>query len=600
MTQVKLARKTLRSYQKDGCRVMYNAYRSETKRGLAQVPTGGGKSLMIAAIVKVETTKHQGRVLVVSHSAVLLDQNRDEYLEYTGLPPEMAGRIGAGSKENLTAPAVFGVNISAANYLEDLGDFSLIIIDEAHRINISRDSKYSEIIDHHQEKGAAFLGFTATPFRLDNGDIYGDGNSRFAAKKLFPKLDFKIEEKDLIGTDHLVDYRLPTNRVSSLIEEEHIKETLAGVSKQTANHMIDATEISVNMLLGLLSHERLSRNCTMVFCCSIAHVKSIEKALNNHPDNLLDLTVAIHSKDGRTKEQKKEVFKEIREGAYTYVLTVDALTTGFNAPIVDCVALLRPTYSASLYTQIVGRGLRPYPGKEDCLLIDMAGNYDRFGCPFNPKLPEKNSFGRKSEDNTDYSGVLCMSCFINYVEEDGKICKQCASDKEMEREERKLRLEEIKIATGDGYGGTMKLLDIKEHRKPAWEDPDNFDYHAILIGEVNDEIVTRKVRIGHENRQRSVTTKALFIKSDGVNYMPKTVKLEKSVYNGNKFTSLTATSTESIALPDKKDQCNHRHIEAFSDEYFTCVDCEARLRIDNKYYTELLVKRSDYNLENRG
>jgi DNA repair protein RadD len=132
-----------------------------------------------------------------------------------------------------------------------------------------------------------------------------------------------------------------------------------------------------------------------------------------------------------TGKERKGLLDEIREGKFRAVASVGVLTTGFDAPIVDCVVLLRPTLSASLFVQMCGRSLRPYPGKTNSLILDMAGNFDRFSCLETPLVKSSDFKEEKKAEKTEDAGTdpevdyfLCHVCGTR-LRKGARFCKYC-------------------------------------------------------------------------------------------------------------------------------------------------------------------------------
>jgi DNA repair protein RadD len=113
--------------------------------------------------------------------------------------------------------------------------------------------------------------------------------------------------------------------------------------------------------------------------------------------------------DGDTPD-REEIFEKIRAGEYKAVVSIGTLTTGFDAPIVDCIVMLRATKSTSLFVQICGRGLRPYQGKENLLILDFAQNFTRFGTLENPMVTNMGLKQKSDSSEGSEQKKNCDSC----------------------------------------------------------------------------------------------------------------------------------------------------------------------------------------------
>jgi DNA repair protein RadD len=227
----------------------------------------------------------------------------------------------------------------------------------------------------------------------------------------------------LINRGFLSDYIFPP--IDTIINTEGIK-TSAGDYNLKQLEAASSTEKVVSECVAKWLAYGSTRNCSMFFCVSRAHGRLVEKEIAKYIGNHNVCYV-----DGETKN-RGEILKDIVAGKYKAVVSIAALTTGFDAPIVDCVVLLRATKSASLFVQICGRGLRIYPGKANCLVLDMAGNFERFGSIENPlskarPIPneKKNLDGtEEGEEPKDIPLKDCPNCALS-VPIGVKVCEYC-------------------------------------------------------------------------------------------------------------------------------------------------------------------------------
>ena len=356
---------TLRPYQQDAVEFTLRHFRKSRDPAVIVLPTGAGKSLIIAELAKIA----KGRVLVLAHVKELVEQNYEKFTSY-GLD---AGIYSAGlSQKDVTGKVIFGSIQSVAraskNFFED---FSLVVIDECHRVNLESGTQYLEVLKKIWEsnKMICVLGLTATPYRLDSGWIYQYNYRGFVTSiqpKLFKKCIFELTLSDMIKAKFLtepvqIDAPVASYDFSSLklipvsesFKLSEIEEILKDQSRITPVIIQNIVELSKDRL-GVL-----------IFTASVRHAAEI---LNYLPKGESALIVGDTPGEDRDK-----IVTEFKDRKIKYLVNVSVLTTGFDAPHVDVIAILRPTESVALYQQIVGRGLRLYPEKHDCLVLDYTG-----------------------------------------------------------------------------------------------------------------------------------------------------------------------------------------------------------------------------------
>ena len=314
---------------------------------------------MIAELAK----RARGRVLVLAHVKELVAQNHAKYCAY-GLEADI---FAAGLQQKESAgKVVFGSVQSVARNLPLFdGAFSLLIVDECHRISDDDDSQYQQIIQHLQKTNPQLrlLGLTATPYRLGKGWIYqyhyhgftrGDGASLFRDCIYELPLRYMIKNGFLVPPERLdmpivqYDFSRLEARSNGLFSEADLNRELKRQNRVTPHIISQIVEYAED------------RKGVMIFAATVEHAREIHGLLPTGEAALVSAETPAAERDALI-----EAFKQQR---LRYLVNVAVLTTGFDAPHVDLIAILRPTESVSLYQQIVGRGLRLAPGKEDCLI----------------------------------------------------------------------------------------------------------------------------------------------------------------------------------------------------------------------------------------
>ena len=421
---------TLRPYQLEAVEATINHFRRHPEPALIVLPTGAGKSLVIAELAK----RARGRVLVLAHVKELVAQNHAKYCAY-GLEADI---FAAGLQQKESAgKVVFGSVQSVARNLPLFdGAFSLLIVDECHRISDDDDSQYQQIIQHLQKTNPQLrlLGLTATPYRLGKGWIYqyhyhgftrGDSASLFRDCIYELPLRYMIKHGFLVPPERLdmpivqYDFSRLEARSNGLFSEADLNRELKRQNRVTPHIISQIVEYADD------------RKGVMIFAATVEHAREIHGLLPNGEAALVSAETPPAERDALIEAFKQQHLR--------YLVNVAVLTTGFDAPHVDLIAILRPTESVSLYQQIVGRGLRLAPGKTDCLILDYAGN------PHDLYSPEVGTPKGKS-DNVPVQ-VFCPACgFANtfwgkttadgtLIEHFGRRCQGWFEDDEGHREQ---------------------------------------------------------------------------------------------------------------------------------------------------------------------
>lgn len=402
----------LRDYQRDAVSATLKHFRKTNDSAVIVLPTGSGKSLVIAELARLAKRK----ILVLTHVKELVEQNHQKFESY-GLT---AGIYSAGLKQKNTQHQVTFASIqSAARNLQDFAQpYSLIIIDECHRVNIEdkdedNSNQYQQIITQLTKVNpeVKLLGLTATPYRLGLGWIYRThyrGFVRSENKRPFEHCIFELPLRNLIKREfltppHLIDATIEHYDFSSLSPTRSGEYSLSDTNHYLNNNL-RVTQGIIEQVIELADE----RQGIMIFAATVEHAEEI---LNYLPETESALII------GATNNQERDsLIRDFKEKRIKYLVNVSVLTTGFDAPHVDMIAILRPTQSVSLYQQIIGRGLRLSPGKKDCLVVDYTGNdFDLY----QPEVGEK-----KPNSQAKPVQVICPSCefaniFWGITDDDG-------------------------------------------------------------------------------------------------------------------------------------------------------------------------------------
>ena len=383
----------LRPYQQEAVEKTIAHFRKTDNAAVIVLPTGAGKSLVIAELARIAKQK----ILVLAHVKELVEQNAEKYSSY-GL---QASIFSAGLKQkSLSHQVTFASVQSLSRNLSQLNEhYSLLIIDECHRVSDDENSQYLKIIKTLKENNPKLkvLGLTATPYRLGIGWIYHKhyhGFVRGSEASPFKQCIFELPLRYMIKNQFLtppkeVDAALSHYDFSSLKSD-----SFGRFNQDDLNTLLKENTRATQSICSNILTLSETRKGVMVFAATVRHAQEV---LSYFPQQHSALIT------GDTPAQKRdEIIHSFKSKRLKYLINVSVLTTGFDAPHVDFIAILRPTESVSLYQQIVGRGLRLSEGKLDCLVIDYAGNgFDLF-------YPEVGN--KKVDSDNEPVQVLCPGC----------------------------------------------------------------------------------------------------------------------------------------------------------------------------------------------
>ncbi len=398
----------LRPYQQEAVQNTLQFFRKRREPAVIVLPTGAGKSLVIAELARIA----KGRVLVLAHVKELVEQNHQKYTSY-GL---QAGIFSASlGQKDRSQKAIFG-SVQSVARAEDsfFDDFSLLVIDECHRVAEEGSTQYQEIIQKLTDRNPnlAILGLTATPYRLGMGWIFEVGHNgeiKTDKKRFFKQCVYELPLTYMIKNQYLttpvkVDIPVTCYDFSELFEKGE-RYTTADVEVVLKSQK-RLTPLIVKNIVDIAT--KFNRKGVMIFSSTVKHAEEIMQHLPADQARIVLGDTEIRERDQIVEDFKNRKFK--------YLVNVSVLTTGFDAPHVDVIAIMRPTESNALYQQIIGRGLRLSEGKKDCFILDYTGmSHDIFAPTVRDKKPAKDTVPVR---------VPCPECefendFWGYVDDDG-------------------------------------------------------------------------------------------------------------------------------------------------------------------------------------
>jgi DNA repair protein RadD len=370
----------LRPYQAPVAKIVFDFIKANPDgHPLVAIPTGGGKTIILAEITKQAIKKWPStKVLIISHVKEILNQNYEALEKHTGFNIGIySAGIGRREIEKVTVAGIHSI-FRKPHLFED---YHLIIIDECHRIPRGENTMYLKFFAGL--KKPKYLGLTATPYRLGSGLIYGKEEGH-----IFTDLVYDLTSKEkfnkLIEDGYLCNLKVQATDME--LDTDRIRTVAGDFDNKELSARFDVTKIT-KMAVAEIIRAGQNYKKWLIFAIDIEHAENIAEELagNDIP------TMVIHSK---MEFDRDTVIKHYKLGTFRVIVNVNVLTTGFDDPEIDLIALLRPTKSPVIHVQTIGRGLRIAEGKDHCLVLDFSGNTERLG-PINDIVIKKKGKGKK-------------------------------------------------------------------------------------------------------------------------------------------------------------------------------------------------------------
>jgi DNA repair protein RadD len=396
------------------------------------LPTGSGKSHIVAALCKDALQNWpETRVLMLTHVKELIEQNAEKMRLHWPAAPMGIYSAGIG-KRDIGEPITFAGIQSVRTKAELLGHLDLVIIDECHLVNHKEEGGYRKLLADLKAINPALrvVGLTATPYRLGHGLITDK-------PALFDALLEPVSIEELVFKGYLSTLRskvtkakLDTSRVHTRGGEFIESELQAAVDTDDNNQRV------VQEVIALAG----DRKAWLVFCTGVQHAEHVAEVLRQHG-------VAAQCVTGETpKAERKRMLDDFKAGKLRALTNANVLTTGFDYPDIDLIAMLRPTMSASLYVQMAGRGMRVKSHADHCLVLDFAGVVEMHGPIVAVQPPKKGGDG-----DGEAPVKVCDTC-DELVHISAKECPSCGHPfPEPEEKNLKLRNDDIMGMEGKDF-----------------------------------------------------------------------------------------------------------------------------------------------------
>lgn len=473
----------LRDYQEEAIEALFDYFQNYggtnpdgtpvDANPLIGLPTGTGKAVVQAFFIKKALERFPNtRIIAATHVKELIKQNSKKVQSVWPLAP--IGVYSAGLKSrDFIQPVVFGGIQSMRNKPEIFGRRDLLLIDEAHLLSPNSDTSYVKFIDYLRYGGnpenppvwanpyLKVIGFTATPYRLGLGHMTNGS--------IFTHMAYDITDID--GFDRLLakGYICPLipKKTKTELDVSNVGMSNGDFKQNELQNAVDQQSVTYSALQEVVE-QGYNRASWLIFATGIEHAVHIHEMLNSAfgiPTGL------VHSgnKDYKRNEKQNEADLEAwKRGELRAIVNMNSLTTGIDHPPCDLIAVLRPTMSPGLWVQMLGRGTRPfdyfklsleeqiemayYQGyiKENCIVLDFAGNTRRLGPINDPVIPKPKGKGPPG----DAPVKICEKC-ATYNHASARVCVVCDY--------------EFPINTEDNISAKSSNLELLRSNMPQFE-----------------------------------------------------------------------------------------------------------------------------------
>ncbi len=339
----------LRDYQQEALKTVQNAFKKGISNQLIVLPTGSGKTIIMASIARHFDTK----VLLLAHREELIKQAKEKFKLYW---PTADIGICKAKQNEISKQIVIGSVQSCyqPKRLKQLKEqnFDILMIDEAHHTESSSYQKIIVELGFKDDPSKLLLGVTATPDRADKKNL-GD---------TFDKIVFSRSIGSMIRAGYLPP--VIGRRLLTTCSLKGVKSKFGDFIAKQLSHAVNTTDR--NQFIVDKYKEHASNRKAVAFCVDVAHTKALAATFKKNGVKAAPVWGTM------PKEDRERVLKKLHTGTLNVVTSCELLTEGFDEETISAIIMARPTKSKSLYIQMVGRGLRKHPTKENCLVLDFT------------------------------------------------------------------------------------------------------------------------------------------------------------------------------------------------------------------------------------
>lgn len=513
----------------------------DKKKILITVPTGGGKAILLAEYA----SKIKGRCLIVVPNTELREQAIeklkmvDPHIDVgsvQGAINQVSNKVIVATRQSLTH--------SRSTRIEQMlqhGNFDTIIIDEVHQAV----DQVKKIIHRIKIKNIKIIGLTATPWNRKLNEVF-DG------------MDYYISILDMIMQNYLCEpLALMVHSKTNLSD---VKTTAGEFNQKELEDAVDTVERNELIVKSYQEYAK-DRKSALVFCVGIEHLNHVVEEFNRDGIYCKGVDSTYNAED------RKSIIEEFKSGKLPVLVNCGVLTVGFDYPRLDCIILARPTKSKILYTQILGRGLRIHPEKENALIIDIndiVRKHDLMSLSSVFDIPIKS--GETIRKATDR---------VKKEKEDEEIRKQKEELRKVERE--RIKQEEMKIVAEKIKLFNKDMKAAFENTKLDWFRCDNLSYiltyakdvHYVIEG-VNNKFCVYNVVTEKENKHIELIIEFNNVK-DAITYVDKRSKK-------NTYTDKNSDWKSDPATDGQRKYCSWAKSKSDAHKYFCASSISGMLK----------------------
>jgi DNA repair protein RadD len=386
-----------RDYQETAVNRTFDYLNASTGNGVIVMPTGTGKSHVIAGIVeRALAVRPNARVQMLTTAQELIEQNLEKLQDAWPAAPVGVFSAGLNRKQDYL-PVTFGGIKSMVNAVDRFGPVDLTIIDECHKVSPSDDTMFAQYHNELRKKNPYLrtIGLTATDWRMGMGKIAGPGN-------FFDDIIINMATTEgfnwFINQGYLV--KLLPRPTETQYDLSKVRVSSGEYNQNEMQAVMDDDRKTYAALQETL-HWGFNRRKWLVFAAGVKHAETTCAMLNS----MGIPTTVVHK--GIPKKERRQRILDYKAGKYRCIVNNNILTTGFDDPGIDLIVVLRPSKSSSLWVQMLGRGTRPVyaPGfdlstvqgrllaiansyKQNCLVLDFVKNTQDLGPINDPRIPK--------------------------------------------------------------------------------------------------------------------------------------------------------------------------------------------------------------------
>lgn len=449
----------LRPYQGDALQRTRMSFSSGKRAPILVAPTGAGKTVMASAVISGAVSKGK-EIWFLAHRFELVEQAAKK-LATCGIkhriiaPASSVNSIRIKQFRELgkswvdtTSTVSVGTIQTVNRRVGGLKEPDIIIIDECH---LSISPSYLNVISEHPR--ALVLGLTATPTRLD-----GKGLGRHCGG-IYDDLILLCEPQYLVDEGFLVEPRIFASK--NPLDLSGIKTSMGDYDQKELAERVDKPSLVGDAVEHYRTHAH--GRPAIAFCASVKHAEHVAEKFR-------EAGYKATAVSGESKpEERAKAIAGLATGEFDVVCNCGLYIEGLDQPCISCVLLLTPTKSLPRFLQSVGRGLRTHPGKDDCIILDHAGNVHQHGHPTDSRewtLDGTQKRKRKKQDSEDeeVKVMTCAKCFAIY--KPAPVCPVCGTEHEVK---------ERKLLVKDGQLEELKRAEIQRQRKQQQQQAQSYE-----------------------------------------------------------------------------------------------------------------------------